>query len=157
MTYDKWEGRGVNILSTFQVSTFNDLGILPFEVCTKKDQLLCQSVTHQPVCRTALASRVCQRGLNYEEQIKFKNYISALSNVSTYFVFTDVLLADPGKSRGCSTKSSVINRVSLPFPPKALWRPHGQTVKNSNPASTVTTVTVKARIKNEPTRAGARP
>ena len=155
MTCDKWEGRGVNILSTFQVSTFNVLGIMPFEVCTKKGSVTL-SVSHSPtVCRTALAPRVCQRGLNYEEQIKFKNYISALSNVSTYFVFTDVFLADPGKSRGCSTNSSVINRVSLPFPPKALWRPHAQTVKNSILASTVPTVTVKDG--NKPTRAGARP
>ena len=62
------------------------LGFMPFEVCTKKDQLLSKWVTHQPVCRTALATGVCQRDLNYEEQIKFKNYISALSHVYSSFI-----------------------------------------------------------------------
>ena len=38
-------------------------------------------------------------------------------------------LADPGKARGCSTNSLVINSLSHPFPPTALRRRHAQMVK----------------------------
>ena len=46
-----------------------------------------------------------------------------------------MLLADPGKARGCSINSLVIhgliNWVSHPFPPTAVWRRHAQTVRVS--------------------------
>ena len=45
------------------------------------------------------------------------------------------LLADPGKARGCSINSLLINSfsewVSQPFPTTALWRRHAQTVRVS--------------------------
>ena len=48
ITCEQWEERGVNILSIFLVSTFNDLGFMPFEVCTKKmtSYLVSQSLTN---------------------------------------------------------------------------------------------------------------
>ena len=47
------------------------------------------------------------------------------------------LLEDPGKARGCSINSLVINSlilinsVSQPFPPTALRRRHARTVRDS--------------------------
>ena len=63
---------------------------MPFEVCKEKDQVLSKSVIHQAVCRTALATRVFQRGLNYGQKLKFEGNISALTHVNISFVFIDV-------------------------------------------------------------------
>ena len=46
-----------------------------------------------------------------------------------------MLLAEPGEARGCSTNTfvihSLINSLSQPFPPTALWQGHAQTVRDS--------------------------
>ena len=44
----------------------------------------------------------------------------------------EVLLADPGKARGCSINSLVNNSLTHPFPPTYLQRRHAQTVRYSS-------------------------
>ena len=68
---------------------------------------------------------------------------------STQLIWTKcIYLADPGKARGCSISSLVINSftesVSQPFPPPALRRRHAQTVRVC--ISTVIKKTMSSRI-----------
>ena len=51
--------------------------------------------------------------------------------------FEAAYLADPGEARGCSTNSFVIDSVTAPFPPTALWRSHAQTVRDRSSSNKI--------------------
>ena len=51
--------------------------------------------------------------------------------------FEAAYLADPGEARGCSTNSFVIDSVTAPFPPTALWRSHAQTISDRSSSNKI--------------------
>ena len=51
--------------------------------------------------------------------------------------FEAAYLGDPGQARGCSTDRFVIDSVTAPFPPTALWQSHAQMVRDRSSSNKI--------------------